>query len=266
VSAADDAKARQQVTWAAGDYASIGARLVIVSELLCEAVDLRATDRVLDVATGHGNTALAAARRGCGVTGVDITPALLEQARRRATAEHLRIEFRAGDATELPFPDEAFDVVLSTFGAPFLSNPASSALELLRVCRSGGKIGLANWTPTGANLAEGRVADNYFPPAPGSYESLLSIEERLQQLLGGQVVSLRATPGTVVYRFRSIEAYVDTLRTTFGPFMRRMESLDAERQSAMRRDLAGALAEFNRSGDETMVIPFDYLEVVAIKR
>ena len=160
-------KTQQQEGWSAGDYALIGSRLVIVSELLCEAVDLRADHRVLDVATGHGNTALAAARRGCDVTGVDFAPALLAQARQRAAAEHLRVHFQEGDAEELPFPDGTFDVVLSTFGVPFASDQSKAAHELLRVCRGGGKIGLANWAPTGANAAENRIFERYFPPAPG---------------------------------------------------------------------------------------------------
>jgi len=263
---ADDLKARKQATWAAGDYASIGSRLVIVSELLCEAVDLRATDRVLDVATGHGNTALAAARRGCDVTGVDITPALLEQARQRAAAEHLRIDFREGDLEALPFADEMFDVVLSTFGVPFAANQDKAAQELWRVCRRGGKIGLAHWTPTGANVAEGRAHDRYFPTAPGAPPNRWATEEGLWQLLGEQAASVQVTPRSVVYRFRSIEAYLDTLRTSFGPFMRRMESLDAERRNGLLCDLVEALGDFNQSGDETMVIPFDYLETVALKR
>lgn len=149
---------------------------------------------------------------------------------------------------------------------PPFSNPERSAHELLRVCRSGGKIGLVNWTPTGANFAEHQVFDKYFPPIPGSLPTLWGVEERLQNLLGVQIASLRATPRRVVYRFHSIEAYVHTLRTSFGPFMRQVESLDEERQTAMVQDLTTALREFNQSGDETMVIPFDYLETVTIKR
>ena len=262
----DELKARQRETWTAGDYALIGSRLVIVSELLCEAVDLRANHRVLDVATGHGNTALAAARRGCDVTGVDLAPALLEQACQRAAAEHLHVHFQEGDAEELPFPDETFDVVLSTFGVSFASDQRKGAQEMLRVCRGGGKIGLANWAPTGANVAEGRVFDRYFPPASAVPRNLWGTEEGLSDLLGDRVASLQVTPRSVVYRFHSVEAYVDILRTSFGPVMQRMESLTADQRKGLIRDLVEALSDFNQSGDETLVLPFDYLETVATKR
>ena len=218
-------RTQQQEGWSAGDYALIGSRLVIVSEILCEAVDLRADHRVLDVATGHGNTALAAARRGCDVTGVDFAPALLAQARQRAAAEHLHVLFQEGDAEQLPFPDGTFDVVLSTFGVPFASDQSKAAHELLRVCRGGGKIGLANWAPTGANAAENRIFERYFPPAPGVPRNLWGTEEGLRDLLGERVASLRVKLHSVVYRFRSVEAYLDTLRASFGPFMQRMASL-----------------------------------------
>jgi ubiquinone/menaquinone biosynthesis C-methylase UbiE len=259
-------KARQRRTWTAGEYALIGSRLVIVSELLCEAVDLRANHRVLDVATGHGNTAIAAARRGCDVTGVDLAPALLEQARQRAAAERLHVHFQEGDAEELPFSDATFDVVLSTFGVSLVPDQRKGAQELLRVCRGGGLIGLADWAPVGANVAESRVFDKYFPPAPGAPRNLWGTEEGVRSLLGDRVALLRATPRSVVYRFRSVEAYVDTLRTSFGPVVQRMESLTADQRKGLIRDLVEALGNFNQSGDETLMLPFDYLEIVATRR
>ncbi len=266
MSGPDKLKTQQQASWTAGDYALIGSRLVIVSELLCEAVDLRAGQRVLDVATGHGNAALAAARRECDVTGIDFTPALLEQARGRAAAEHLPVHFQEGDAEELPFADGTFDAVLSTFGVSLVADQHKGAQEVLRVCRNGGKIGLANWAPTNANVAEDRVLDMYFPPAPGAPRSLWGSEEGLRDLLGDRVTSLRVTPRNVLYRFRSVEAYVDTVLTSFGPAMQRLEKLTGDRQNELRRDLAEALDAYNQSGDETLVLPFDYLETVAVKR
>ena len=174
--------------------------------------------------------------------------------------------FQEGDAEELPFPDETFDVVLSTFGVPFASDQSKAAHELLRVCRGGGKIGLANWAPTGANAAENHIFERYFPPAPGVPRNCWGTEEGLRDLLGERVASLRVKQRSVVYRFRSVEAYVDTLRASFGPFMQRMAILNADQQKALKHDLAEALDEFNRSGDETLVLPFDYLEAVATKR
>ena len=244
----------------------IGSRLVIVSELLCEAVDLRANHRVLDVATGHGNTALAAARRGCDVTGIDFAPALLGHARERAAAEHLQVSFQEGDAEEIPFPAESFDVVLSTFGATFAPNQHHAAEELLRVCRAGGKIGLANWAATGANVVEDRIISKFLPAEPGASPNLWETPQGLRHLFGASVVALQVTPRSVVYRFRSMGGYVDTLRHCFGPCMRLFEELDEDTQARLRGELIKGLSRFNQSGDETLVLPFDYLEVVATKR
>lgn len=259
-------KARQQRNWSLGDYAMIGSRLVIVSELLCEAVDLRASHRVLDVATGHGNTALAAARRDCDVTGIDFAPALLAHARQRAAAEHLQINFQEGDAESIPFPAESFDVVLSTFGSTFASDQHTAAEELVRVCRAGGKIGLANWAPTGANVVEGRIMGKYQPANPDASPSLWGTQDGLRELFSGSVAILHVTPRSVVYRFRSTGAYVDTIRHYLGPCMKLFDGLDEATQAKLRRELIEGLSNFNQSGDETLVLPFDYLEVVATKR
>jgi SAM-dependent methyltransferase len=263
---ANEVKGRKQVAWSAGDYAIIGSRLVIVSELLCEAVDLRANHRVLDVATGHGNTALAAARRGCSVIGIDFAPALLAHARERAAAEHLEISFQDGDADDIPFPAESFDVVLSTFGSEFASEHNNAAAELLRVCRVGGKIGLANWASTGVNVVEGQIIGNYLPPKPDAAPNLWGTQEGVRELFGGSVTTLQIRPRSVLYRFRSAEAYVDTARNTFGPCMGIYESLDEDLQESLKSELVEGLGRFNLSGDETLVLPFDYLEVVATKR
>jgi ubiquinone/menaquinone biosynthesis C-methylase UbiE len=261
----DEVKKQKQQTWATGDYAIIGSRLVIVSELLCETVDLRANHRVLDVATGHGNTALAAARRGCAVTGIDFTTPLLERARQRAAAEHLQIDFQEGDVENIPFPDEAFDIVLSTFGVMFSTYQRRTAKELLRVCRAGGKLGLVNWTPTGANVAEDQAIGKYFPSPPDTPPNLWMTAAGLQALFGDQVASLQVQTHSVLYRFPSMEAYVDTAFNTFGPFMKMVQALSEEERARLKSDLADALSPFNQSGDETLVLPFDYIEAVATK-
>jgi len=261
----DVVKKQKQQTWAAGDYARIGSRLVIVSELLCETVDLRANHRVLDVATGHGNTALAAARRDCAVTGIDFSPPLLEHARQRAAAEHLQVDFREGDIEDIPFPDETFDIVLSTFGVMFSNDQRRAVKELLRVCRAGGKLGLVNWAPTGANVAEDQAIGKYFPSPPDALPNLWKTADGLQELFGDQVASLEAKTRSVIYRFASMEAYVDTAFNTFGPFMKMVQALSDDERTRLKSDMADALSPFNQSGDETLVLPLDYIEAVATK-
>jgi SAM-dependent methyltransferase len=262
----NELRSGRQRAWSSGDYAIIGTRLVIVSELLCEAVDLHANDQVLDVATGHGNTALAAARRGCDVTGIDFAPALLAHARERAAAEHLQVNFQDGDAEDIPFPAESFDVVLSTFGSEFAPDQHKAAAELLRVCRTGGKVGLVNWASTGANVVESQIIGKYRPANPGAAPNLWGTQEGLRELFGEAVAALQVRPRSVLYRFRSTEAYVDTVRHTFGPCMRVYHGLDEETQERLKRELTEGLGRFNQSRDETLVLPFDYLEVVATKR
>ena len=259
-------KARQQQAWATGDYAMIGHNVVLVSERLCHAVDLRAGQRVLDVATGSGNTALAAARYWCDVTGIDYVPALLDRARERAAAERVPVTFREGDAEHLPFPDGAFDVVLSTFGVMFAPDQEQAARELLRVCRPSGKIGLANWTPDGFGGQGFRITAEYVPPPPGvSPPTLWGTEERLRALFGAGVTSLHCTRRSVILRYRSAQHYLEHFRTYFGPTIRTFEGLPAEGQERLSRATLENIHRFNQSGDETMVVPSEYLEVVATK-
>jgi ubiquinone/menaquinone biosynthesis C-methylase UbiE len=260
-------KERQQQAWAAGDFSVYGATHTIVSELLCEAVDLRAGQRVLDVATGSGNTALAAAHRWCEVTGIDYVPAFLERGRERAAVERRQITFRDGDAEDIPFPDVSFDVVLSTFGVMFAPDQQKAASELLRVCRSGGKIGLANWTPDSATGEQFRVLAHYLPPPPDLKPAVLwGTEERLRELFGDHITALQITPRSFLFRYRSAQHWLEFFRTYLGPIRTAFEALDGARQDQLARDLLDVMHRYNRSGDETLVAPNDYLEVVAIKR
>jgi SAM-dependent methyltransferase len=260
-------KERQQKTWASGNYARIGNPLVIMGELLCEAVGVHAGDRVLDVATGSGNTAISAARRFCETTGIDYVPSLIEQAKKRAEAERLEVAFEVGDAEDLPFAEASFDVVLSTVGVMFAPDQERSASELLRVCRPGGKIGLVNWMPEGFVGNMFRIVGEHFPPPPGiKPPPLWGTEERLRELFGEGVSSLHTRRRSYVFRYLSPGHFIEFFRTYYGPMNKAFESLDETAQDALAQDLEELLHRWNGSGDETVVVPSDYLEIVAIRR
>jgi ubiquinone/menaquinone biosynthesis C-methylase UbiE len=260
-------KERQQKAWSSGDYGKVGVTLVLMAEMLCEAVDLRPRQRVLDVACGNGNAALAAARRFGEVVGVDYVPSLLEGGRERARAEGWQVDFREGDAEDLPFPDSSFDVVLSTLGAMFAPDQEKVASELLRVLKPGGKIGMTNWTPDGFVGDLFRTMGKHVPPPGGLKPPFLwGTEERLSELFGEGLSSLRAEQRSFVWRFPSAEYYVEYMRGYYGPLSKAFEALDEEGQQSLQRDLIELVERYNRSGDETAVWPADYLEVVATKR
>jgi ubiquinone/menaquinone biosynthesis C-methylase UbiE len=260
-------KQRQQQTWASGDFAMVGATLSIVSELLCEAVDLRSGQRVLDVATGSGNTAIAAARRWCDVIGIDYVPALLERGRERATAERLDVTFVDGDAEGIPFPDASFDAVLSTFGSMFAPDQDKAAGELLRVCRPGGKIGMANWTPD-SFIGELFRLNGRFVPPPARLQPppLWGTEEHLRHLFDDRISGLQTVRRDYVFRWLSADHWIEFFRSYYGPTLKTFEALDAARQEEYANELRELVRRHNRSGDSTMVVPSAYLEVVATKR
>ncbi len=260
-------KERMHKVWTSGEYARIGNPLVIIGELLCEAVDLRSGDNVLDVATGSGNTALSAARRFCEVTGMDLAPESIEHARRRAEAEGMEITFEVGDAEDLSYPDASFDVALSTIGVMFCPDQEKAAGELLRVCRPGGKIGLASWTPDSFTGNMLKTVGKHVPPPPGiKPPSLWGTEERLQELFGGGVSSLEATRRTYNFRYPSAEHFVDWFRNYYGPTVRAFAALEPEGQEALAGDLRELCESRNVSGDGTLVAPSDYLEAVGVRR
>jgi SAM-dependent methyltransferase len=264
----DSIRRQQQRIWAAGDFSMVATGSTIVGERLCESVELRAGERVLDIATGSGNTALAAARRHCDVIGVDFVPALLERARERAYAERLSIEFREADAEKLPFADASFDAVLSTFGVMFAPNQARAAAELLRVCRPGGKIGLTTWSPEGFIVELQRASARFSPSPPPGFQPpvLWGTEKRLRELLGDSVSSLSLDRRTLVMRHRSIDDWLDFTRNYFGPVRMLLESLDVEQRAAVAQIVADIARRYNRSGDATMAVAADYVEVVALRR
>ena len=260
-------KQRQQLTWASGDYHMIGTQILIVSELLIEALDLRSTERVLDVATGSGNAALAAARRGCSVVGLDYVPALLDRARLRADAEGLEAEFVEGDAESLPFADGSFDVVSSVFGAMFAPNQEQTARELVRVCRSGGRIGLAAHTPEGFVGQLFKTYANHVPPPVGLRSPVLwGTEERLRELFGEEIADMRVAKRHYVFRYRSAKAYLEYWRRYYGPTMKSFDAVGEAGRAALETDMLELIARFNRADDGSMVVPSEYLEAVIVRR
>jgi SAM-dependent methyltransferase len=257
-------KRRQQAAWSAGDFGVIGTTLAITGERLCEAVDLQAGEAVLDVACGNGNATLAAARRWATVTGIDYVPALIERALERAAAERLPITFQVADAEALPFPDASFDVVLSTYGVMFTPMQEQAAAELLRVCRPGGRIGLANWTPDGFVGQIFRIIGRYIPPPAGlSSPMLWGAEQRLQELLGPGVSDLHIRRRDYIFRYRSAEHWLHIFRTYYGPMERAFAALPADGQAALAADLIDLAKRSNRAGQSAFAAPAEYLEVVA---
>jgi len=260
-------KARQQVAWSTGNYAVVGTTLQIVGETLAEALDLRAGEYVLDVAAGNGNATLAAARRFCNVTSTDYVPALLESGRRRALAEGHVIEFREADAEQLPFADDSFDVVMSTFGVMFTPDQEKAASELVRVCRPGGRIGLANWTP-GSFIGQvfKTIGKYLLPPAGIKSPSLWGTPARIQELFGESAKAIKAEERKFNFRYRSPEHFIDVFRTWYGPMNKTFAALDATRQREFTAELIALMNQGNRATDGGLVLPSEYLEVVIERR
>ena len=259
-------KTRQQAAWSTGNYAVVGSTLQIVGETLCEALDLRAGSRALDVAAGNGNATLAAARRWCDVVSTDYVPSLLESAKTRAAAEGHTIQFQQADAENLPFPDASFDVVMSTFGVMFTPNQEQAAAELARVCKPGGAIGLANWTPESFVGQVFKTIGGYIPPPAGiKSPALWGTKGRLEQLFGKTAQEIHATEREFVFRYRSPMHWTDVFKTYYGPMNKAFGALDGDKQMAFSADLLALMTSRNRSGDDTLVLPSEYLEVV-IKR
>lgn len=260
-------KARQQLAWSAGNYAVVGTTLQIVGENLCEAIELRPGAQVLDIAAGNGNATLAAARRWAEVTCTDFVPALLERARARAEAEGLAVRFELADAESLPYPDASFDVVLSTFGVMFTPDQEKAAAEMARVCRPGGKIGLANWTPSSFIGELFKLIGRYLPPPTGvKPPSSWGTEERLNELFADRLDSMSVQRRDFVFRYRSAAHWLEVFRTWYGPTQKAFGALDAARQDALAADMLALAERFNRAGDGSFAAPGQYLEVVCRTR
>ena len=263
----DALKSRQQTAWASGDYAVIGTTLQIVGEQLAEACDLRWDERVLDVAAGNGNATLAAARRGAIVTSTDYVAALLDRGAERARAEGLEVSFQVADAEALPFDSASFDVVLSTFGVMFAPDLTKAASEMARVCRPGGRIGLANWTPEGFIGQLFKTLGRHLPPPPGVQPpSLWGVETHLRSIFGDAAAAIAVTPRIFNFRYRSAAHFIEIFRTWYGPVHKAFAALPADKAVQLEGDMTHLLNSMNRAGGASLVVPSEYLEVVITTR
>jgi ubiquinone/menaquinone biosynthesis C-methylase UbiE len=260
-------KQKQQATWASGDFAVVGTTLQIVGESLAEAADVRADERVLDVAAGNGNATLAAARRFARVTSTDYVPALLDKGRERASAEGLSVRFLEADAEELPFADGTYDVVLSTFGAMFTPEHTRTAGEMMRVLRTGGRLGMANWTPEGFIGRLFKVIGAYVaPPAGLKSPALWGNEPYVTDLFGARAAQIRCERRIFNFRYRSAAHFVQVFRDYYGPTHKAFAALDESGKQALDRDITTLLNDMNTAGPASLVVPSEYLEIVVTKR
>jgi len=260
-------KQRQQATWASGDYGNIGTRLQIVGEQLTEALDLRAGEQVLDVAAGNGNASIAAARRYANVTSTDYVPELLFQGEARAKANGLKIKFQVADAEALPFHDGEYDVAMSTFGVMFAPNQPQAANELIRVVRSGGRIGLSNWTPEGFIGQLFRLLGRYITPPAGVQSPMLwGSEPHIVKLFGSQATEIRCLRRMYNFRFQSAAHWIEVFRTYYGPINKAYGALDAQSQRQLTDEIADLLGHMNIAAHDSLVVPSEYMEVVITRK
>jgi ubiquinone/menaquinone biosynthesis C-methylase UbiE len=260
-------KTKQYAAWSSGDYAVVGTTLQIVGEELCEALDVRPGQKVLDVAAGNGNVTLAAARRWCDVVSTDYVPSLLERGQLRAKAEGLPVEFQVADAEALPFADAAFDIVVSTFGVMFTPDQDKAASELLRVCKRGGKIGLANWTPEGFIGQLFKTLGQYLPPPAGARSpALWGTQSRINEMFEASAESIKAERRHFTFRYHSPDHFLQIFRSYYGPMLKAFAALDETNREGLSRDLLALIGRLNTATDGTMIVPSQYLEVVITRR
>ncbi|MFL6071502.1 MAG: class I SAM-dependent methyltransferase [Actinomycetes bacterium] len=261
-------KTKQQQTWASGDFSVIASRIVLTSERLAEAADLRAGSHVLDVACGSGNAAIAAARHGTRVVGVDYVPALLEDGRVRAEAEGLDVEFRLGDAEDLPAEANSFDAVLSVYGTMFAPDHERTASEILRVARPGATVALASWTPTGFIGEMFNVISSHVPPPAGVKSPMLwGTEDHLKDLFGPGVSDIDSTVLTQSFRYTSADDFVESFRRWYGPTHKAFAALDAEGQLKLHADLVHLAQRWDQNRDGgSITIQAEYLQSVITLR
>jgi ubiquinone/menaquinone biosynthesis C-methylase UbiE len=256
---------RQRQAWSTGNFHQLARQLVTISEDVVRSADPRPGERVLDVACGSGNTALVAARRYCEVTGIDFVPGLIEQARRRAATDGVEADFIVGDAQDLPFPDASFDVVLSVMGVMFAPDQERAAAELLRVCKPGGRIGIAAWPSDGSIADFFRAHADYGDPPPDGLRPPFrwGTREGLQELIGPGARSLHTERRTTTMYYRSPEHAVEVLRTYFGPTMLALAELDEANQRNLQADLVALHRANNKATDGTLSDEAEYVLAIA---
>jgi SAM-dependent methyltransferase len=260
-------KAKQNAAWASGDYAKIGTTLQIVGERLADAMDLVPGSSLLDVAAGNGNATLAFARRWCNVTSTDYVDALLARGRARAEAEGLDVTFQVADAERLPFEAGRFDAVASTFGVMFAPDQSTAASELLRVCRPGGMIGMANWTPDGFIGQVFKTLGKHVQPPPGvNSPALWGTMAWIESRFGPHARSLSSKDMAFVFRYRSPDHFIDVFRSFYGPVHKAFLALDPVGQAALADDLRATIQRFNTAQDGSMRVPSAYAETIMTKR
>lgn len=259
---------RQQQTWGTGDFNVIALSVIGASEQLCDAIDPRPGQRVLDVACGSGNAALIAARRYCDVTGIDYVPELLARARQRAAADGVQVDFREGDAQALPVADGSYDVVMSVFGVMFAPDQSQAARELLRACRPGGTIGLASWMPEGWGGDFFRALSKHLPPPPAGLKPPVrwGTEEGIRELIGSGCSALTYSKRTFLQHYRSVDHALDQFFTYYGPTARAYSAADAAGREALRTDIAAVFQKYNEGSGGTCALRSDYLQVMATRR
>ncbi len=259
-------KTKQQGAWASGDYAIVGTTLQIVGEQLCETINLSSGSKVLDVAAGNGNATLAAARRFCDVTSTDYVDTLLAKGAARAEAEGLTVSFQTADAENLPFADNTYDVVMSTFGVMFTPDQAKAASELMRVIKPGGTIALANWTPESFIGQLFKTIGKYIPPAPGvSSPALWGTQQRLEEFFAKDAASITLHPRSFIFRYQSPDHFMHIFRTFYGPTHKAFLALDEDGQAGLDADIRALIDQFNRATDGTMVAPGAYVDAIITK-
>ncbi|MGB0749728.1 MAG: class I SAM-dependent methyltransferase [Magnetospiraceae bacterium] len=258
-------KAKQQATWASGNYAVVGTSIQMAGEELCETIDLKAGSVVLDVAAGNGNATLAAARRFCAVTSTDYVPSLLDQARARAEAEGHAIRFETADVEDLPFDDESFEVVMSSFGAMFAPNQMQTAAEMTRVCKTGGTIAMANWTADGFVGQLFKTIGKHLPP-PAGLQSPARWGDRtaLQELFGDKVSNIKMTPKVFTFRYTSFDHFLSVFRTYYGPIHKAFLALGDD-GAALEADIKALCDSLNRAGNDGFLVPSNYVIVDVTK-